>query len=131
MQLRPAERDIIVCDELIVCLILFYRAKATQQSLGFDEAVALIKEQGSSSYLTAVRQSGRLLYRGQTLNNSAAPALIKNEPYDLLDVTTYPTNGAIVADYFRSLDQRLTQLPRYVAATELFRFGYDSKLSFL
>ena len=83
---------------------------ATIQMLSLTEAVSLISAQCDPTFLTAVRTSGRLLYRGEALlgepSLSAAARLCP--PPDLLDAATYG-NDADALSYFQTLEGTLAR----------------------
>ena len=83
---------------------------ATTQRLSLTEAVSLISAQCDPTFLTAVRTSGRLLYRGESLlGEPSLPAAARLcPPPDLLDLRTYG-NDADALSYFQTLEGTLAR----------------------
>ena len=73
--------------------------------LSVAQAVAIIRAQCDPTFLRAVRTTGALLYRGESLGQSAAQ-LLSPAP-DLLDVATYGSADAL--RYFETLESALGQ----------------------
>jgi len=73
-------------------------------------------------WLEAVRQSGRVLYRGDDITKRktlSTCAKRVGEEYDLLERFTYRDNDVLVADYFTALEGALNTDPRYSKYTRM------------
>lgn len=72
----------------------------------------IILQNNCSLWLDEVRESGRLLYRGEPTVLGNNPILRQRSEYDLLNPKTFEENGIVAADYFKALDQYLSIDPR-------------------
>ena len=73
--------------------------------LTLTQALNLVLASCDPAYLSAVRSTGRFLYRGESSLRSTEPARVFSPPPDLLDLETYGDAEAV--RYFRALEQRL------------------------
>ena len=71
-------------------------------ALTLDSAAALIKSRCDPSYLAAVQQTGKLLYRGESPN---AVASILTPGFDLLLASTYQDSASLA--YFNTLEREM------------------------
>jgi hypothetical protein len=88
-----------------LAMSLGYKTPKETESINFEEATRLIENRCPPAFLSAVKQSGRFFYRGESITESC----ILQPPPDLLDPSTYGSEEALA--FFQCLENRFQNSP--------------------